>query len=118
MSKNTNSVLNFDPKLWGPSAWFFLHLAALRYPMKPTAADKKNYGDFFKSMRFVLPCDGCCKGFEQILIITKFGSKDLADRDKLFAWTVKAHALVNAKTGKPPRDEPEFWKKKYMELAL
>jgi hypothetical protein len=50
--------------------------------------------------------------------MTKFGPKDLANRDTLFAWTVKAHALVNAKTGKTPRDDPAFWKAKYLALAL
>ena len=113
-----NKPINFDPKLWGPSAWFFIHTLSLRYPMNPTAADKKHYGTFFKSLQFVLPCDGCCKGFERVLEISKFGSKDLANRDTLFAWTVKAHALVNAKTGKPPRDDPDFWKAKYLALAL
>jgi hypothetical protein len=71
-----------------------------------------------RSLRFVLPCDGCCKGFEKILEITKFGAKDLTNRNTLFAWTVKAHALVNAKTGKAPRDDPEFWMKQYLALAL
>ena len=119
MSKQPNvQPINFSPDLWGPSFWFCIHILALRYPMNPTAADKKNYGTFFKSLRFVLPCDGCCKGFERILELTKFGSKDLANRDTLFAWTVKAHSLVNAKTGKPPRDEPAFWKEKYLALAL
>lgn len=110
--------INFDPKLWGSSFWFCCHVLSLRYPMNPTAADKKNYGTFFRSLQYVLPCDGCCKGFERVLEMTKFGAKDLANRDALFAWTVKAHALVNAKTGKAPRDDPDFWKEKYMALAL
>ncbi len=114
----TNKAINFDPKQWGPSFWFCIHILALRYPTNPTPADKKNYSTFFKSLRFVLPCDGCCKGFERILEMTKFGAKDLANRDTLFAWTVKAHALVNAKTGKIPRDDPAFWREKYMKLAL
>ena len=119
MSKqHNNQPINFDPKLWGPSFWFVIHVLALRYPVNPTAADKKHYGAFFKSLQFVLPCDGCCKGFERVLEMTKFGLKDLANRDTLFAWTVKAHALVNAKTGKTPRDDPAFWKAKYLNLAL
>ena len=117
-NKNINRSINFPPELWGNSAWFFIHTLSLRYPMNPTTADKKHYGTFFKSLQFVLPCDGCCKGFEKVLELSKFGSKDLANRDTLFAWTVKAHALVNAKTGKTPRDDPAFWKAKYLNLAL
>ena len=115
---NANAALNFDPKLWGPGFWFALHLSALRFPVNPTTADKKNYSDFIKSMQYVLPCEGCCKGFKAILEMTKFGVKDLKTRDALFAWTVLAHSLVNSKTGKPARNEPDFWKKQYMKLAI
>ena len=43
-----NAKLNFDPKLWGPGFWFALHLSALRFPVNPTATDKKNYNNFIK----------------------------------------------------------------------
>ena len=86
--------------------------------MNPTPTDKKNYNNFIKSMQFVLPCEGCCKGFKAILEMTKFGAKDLKTRDTLFAWTVLAHSLVNQKTGKAARNDPEFWKGQYMKLAL
>ena len=115
---STNKAPNFNPNVWGPSFWFAaIHLPALRFPINPTAADKKRFEAYYNSLPYVIPCDGCCKGFTKILEITKFGTKDLKNRDTLFAWTVKAHSLVNIKTGKPPRDEPEFWKKKYLMLA-
>ncbi|AAC96832.1 FAD-linked sulfhydryl oxidase [Paramecium bursaria Chlorella virus AN69C] len=114
---STNNVPNFDPNIWGPSVWLMIHLSALRYPKNPTAVDKKNFAAFYRSFPFILPCTGCCKGFTKILEMTKFGAKDLQSRDTLFAWTVKAHSLVNIKTGKPPRDEPEYWKKQYLALA-
>lgn len=86
--------------------------------MNPTVDDKKNYGSFIKSIQYILPCDGCCRGFKTILEATKFGAKDLKSRDTLFAWTVLAHAMVNQKTGKPARNEPEYWKRQYLKLAL
>jgi len=109
---------NFNPELWGSSTWFLIHLSALRYPMNPTLEDKKHFGAFFKNLRYILPCTGCCKGFERILEVTKFGAKDLKNRDTLFEWTVTAHSMVNEKTGKAPRNDPVFWKKQYMALAL
>jgi hypothetical protein len=113
------SAPNFPPDLWGPGFWFSaIHLPALRYPIKPTAEDKKHFGDYIRSMVYIIPCDGCCKGFKAILEMTKFGAKDLKSRDALFAWSVKAHSLVNKKTGKPERNDPEMWKKQYMKLAI
>lgn len=114
----TNTSPNFDPTLWGPGFWFSLHLAALRFPVNPTAEDKKHFGDFVRTIQYILPCAGCCKGFKAILEMTKFGAKDLKTRDTLFAWTVLAHSLVNRKTGKPEKNDPIMWKTKYMALAL
>jgi hypothetical protein len=107
----------FDPSMWGPGMWFVLHLSAVRYPERPTAADKKNYAAFVRSLQYVLPCDGCCKGFQKILEITNFGAAHLANRNALFKWTVDAHNLVNAKVGKRVRDDWQGWMKKYLELA-
>jgi hypothetical protein len=94
-----------------------LHLAALRYPERPTSEDKKRYSAFITNLQYVLPCDGCCKGFQQILKDTNFGATTLANRNTLFKWTVDAHNMVNAKTGKRVRDDWKAWMKKYMELA-
>jgi hypothetical protein len=69
-------------------------------------------------MVYIIPCDGCCKGFKAILEMTKFGAKDLKSRDTLFAWSVLAHSLVNKKKGKAERNDPEMWKKQYLRLAL
>jgi len=117
MSSNKKTVPNFNPEIWGPSVWLMIHLAALRYPNNPTAADKKHFLAFYNSIPFILPCNGCCVGFSKILEITKFGAKDLKNTDALFAWTVKAHSLVNIKTGKAPRDDPGFWKGQYLALV-
>lgn len=107
----------FDPSMWGPGVWFMIHLAALRYPEKPTLTDKKHYTAFITSLQYVLPCDGCCAGFKQILKDTKFGPATLANRNALFKWSVDAHNMVNAKTGKRVRDDWRAWMKKYMELS-
>lgn len=108
----------FDPAIWGPHMWFMIHLAALRFPENPTLDDKKHFYTFFKSLQYVLPCDGCCRGFSDILDATGFGPAHLKNRDALFAWTVAAHDAVNAKTRKPTGTSWKVWKKRYLELAL
>lgn len=117
-STSTRHKPGFDPKMWGPGVWFMLHLAALRYPDAPTTEDKKRFGAFVRSLQYVLPCDGCCLGFQQILRTTNFGPTVLTNRDSLFKWTVDAHNMVNAKTGKPVREDWKVWMKKYMALSV
>lgn len=97
--------------------WFVLHTAALKYPDEPSAANKKNMYKFVTSLQYVLPCEGCCRGFQAILDHTAFGAKDLVNSDALFAWSVKAHSMVNEKVGKPARDDWRMWKARYLALA-
>ena len=109
---------NFPPDLWGPGMWFTLHAAALRYPARPSVADKNHMYGFITNLQYVLPCTGCCVGMGKILEMTTFGAKDLASSDALFAWTVKAHSIVNEKTGKPARNDWQKWKKSYLALSV
>ena len=34
--------MNFEPEIWGPHYWFFLHTVAESYPLHPTSVTKKN----------------------------------------------------------------------------
>jgi hypothetical protein len=108
---------NFDPMMFGAALWLCLHCAALRYPDKPTAMDKKHFCDFYKSVQYIIPCDGCQIGYQKMLNITKFGAKDLKSRETLFAWTVKIHNMVNQRIGKPIKGDADYWMPKYMALA-
>ena len=33
----------YNPEIWGPGAWLFLHTITLNYPTNPTFEDKENY---------------------------------------------------------------------------
>ena len=33
--------MNFDPDVWGPHYWFFLHTIAESYPIHPNSVTKK-----------------------------------------------------------------------------
>ena len=113
----TKGSPNFPPDVFGPSLWFVIHITALRLPEFPTSADKKHFVSFYESLQHVLPCDGCRIGYKKMLESTKFGTKDVKNRDTLFAWTVKIHNMVNARLGKNVNNSATFWKRKYMELS-
>ena len=34
--------MNFEPEIWGPHYWFFLHTVSESYPVHPTSVTKKN----------------------------------------------------------------------------
>ena len=35
----------FDPEIWGPHYWFFLHTVSESYPLTPNETTKKKYYD-------------------------------------------------------------------------
>ena len=43
---------NFEPKIWGPHAWFFLESVTMAYPTKPSFDEKKAAEQFFNSLQF------------------------------------------------------------------
>ena len=70
----------------------------LNYPKNPTF-QQKEYSNFFKSLKYVLPCDACAKNYG--INIDKYPIDNYLDTtEKLFNWTVDLHNMVNYETGK------------------
>ena len=90
-----------DAAFWGPHAWEFLHSVTFDYPEEPTDKDKKEYAEFFHSIKNVLPCVWCRKhykeGIEEIMPI----EPHLVSRDELTRWLVDFHNSVNKRLNKP-----------------
>jgi len=85
--------------VWGPNVWKSIHYIALGYPKTPTYEDKMNYKNFFLSVGPVLPCMKCSMNFKKHLDELPIDGY-LENTDRLFAWTVKLHNLVNKENGK------------------
>ena len=45
----------FDPKVWGPHYWFFLHTVAHTYPLYPNEVTKRKYYDLINNMPLFIP---------------------------------------------------------------
>lgn len=108
----------FSPETWGPSMWLMVHLIAATYPANPTQEDKERYAAFFHSLRDVLPCEGCRRGYDTILRTapTQLTPQVFATTETLFKWTVDVHNRVNAKLGKPVNPNWRQWFRQYGSL--
>jgi len=89
--------MGYNPKIWGPEAWHFIHFVALNYPVEPTEIDKKRYRRFFYSLQHTLPCEGCAYNFSEKI---KNTPPRLENRKSLFEWSVDMHNEVNVSHGK------------------
>lgn len=89
----------YNPEIWGPGAWLFLHTITLNYPTNPTFEDKENYKNFFISLKNVIPCKNCAKHYSENL--NNFPIDDsLNSKEDLVKWLIDNHNKVNVKNKK------------------
>lgn len=86
-----------EPKIWGPSAWIFLHSVTLNYPDNQSSQHKENYKKFFESLGDVLPCPTCKKHYKENIIKNPIR---LDSKDDLTKWLIDIHNKVNETNGK------------------
>ena len=67
----------FRPAVWGPPLWHVLYTIGLNYPVRPSAAQKRQYGTFIRSLQFVLPCGTCRNNLSANLQKMGFGEAHL-----------------------------------------
>ena len=103
---------NFDPTVWGPHFWFFLHTVSMTYPTNPNESTKKKYYDLITNMHLFLPVKQISSDFSNLLDqypITPY----LDNRESLIRWTWFVHNKINAKLEKPQITLNDFYVQYY-----
>jgi hypothetical protein len=90
-----------DTLFWGPGLWMALHSMTFNYPITPTEQDKKQYTNFFHSLKYVLPCPACRMHYKKTIEEKYPIELALDNRDTLSRWLVDFHNDVNKRLGKP-----------------
>lgn len=91
--------MHFDPSVWGPHYWFFMHTIAESYPLTPNSVTKRKYYDFIQNMPLFIPVPEMGDKFSQLLDkhpVTPY----LDSRDSFVRWTHFMHNKYNALLGK------------------
>lgn len=81
--------------VWGPSLWHFLHTMSFNYPVKPTNAEKKNYMNFIKSLRHILPCKYCRINLKQNFKHTPITMACMKNRETFSMYIYNLHETIN-----------------------
>jgi len=96
----------YEPHIWGPHFWFFLHTIAMTYPDNANAVTKRKYYDLITNMPLFLPNSEIGDWFARLL--DKYPvSPYLGKRESFIRWTVFIHNKVNNLLGKPEMDLEE-----------
>jgi len=89
----------FDPEVWGPHYWFFIHTIAYAYPETPNAVTKRKYYDFVQNLPIFIPNPHIGDKFSQIL--DKYPVSPYLDtRESFMLWTIFIHNKINVSLGK------------------
>lgn len=98
--------MKFDPTVWGPHYWFFLHTIAESYPLYPNDVTKKKYYDLIHNLPIFIPNDEIGNFFSELL--DKYPvSPYLVNRDSFVKWIHFIHNKVNVRIGKPEISLPK-----------
>lgn len=91
--------MHFDPSVWGPHYWFFIHTVAESYPMTPNNITKRKYYDFIQNIPLFIPVPEMGNKFSELLDkypVTPY----LDNRDSFVRWTHFIHNKYNVLIGK------------------
>jgi len=92
-------TMEFDPTVWGPHYWFFLHTIAYSYPNVPTSVTKRKYYDLIQNFPLFIPDSEISVHFEKM--IDKYPvSPYLDNRDSFVRWVYFIHNKINNYLGK------------------
>ena len=104
--------MNFNPNVWGPHYWFFLHTIAMTYPHHPNAVTKKKYYEFIQNLPLFIPVEEISKEFEKL--IDKYPITPYLDnRDSFTRWMYFIHNKINEKLEKPSISLNDFFVQYY-----
>lgn len=91
--------MKYDPAVWGPHYWFFLHTIAHIYPECPDKATKRKYYDLIHNMPTFLPIGTMGNRFSDL--INKYPVTPYLDnRESLVRWVHFIHNKINVMIGK------------------
>jgi hypothetical protein len=91
--------MNFEPDVWGPHYWFFLHTIAHSYPESPNAVTKRKYYDLIQNMPLFIPVSEIGNKFSNLL--DKYPVTPYLDsRESFIRWVHFIHNKVNVSIGK------------------
>lgn len=116
-----NNHHNIKPCWWGTHVWQTIYFMVAAYPENPSQQKAESMCNFFKGLKFLLPCEGCQESY------TKFSCEHNTDagcvdnfrsRDKLIEFVFNLRNKVNGKLTHEYNISLEYFKKKLKYMVM
>ena len=98
--------MKYNPEVWGPHYWFFLHTVANSYPKFPNAVTKRKYYDLIQNIPLFIPNTEIANNFSNLLDkypVTPY----LDNRDSFKRWMHFIHNKINVSLDLPEKTMEE-----------
>ena len=99
--------MEYNPSVWGPHYWFFLHSVGFTYPEMPTDGEKKKYYNLIISLPTFIPNNAAANNFQRLIDDYPVSSY-LNSKNSFLKWIHFIHNKINAQIGKQEISYIEF----------
>lgn len=87
-------MVNLNPQIWGPHAWFFIESIVIGLPDKISTELQNELKHFFISVSFLLPCETCRNHFSEYVKSTDIMNIDFSTKAQVLTWINSIHNNV------------------------
>ena len=87
-------IMEYDPNVWGPNYWFFIHTLGFLYPDMPTDGEKKKFYNLIQCLPDFMPHDKISNKFKDILDEYPVSSY-LNSKESFLKWIHFIHNKIN-----------------------
>jgi hypothetical protein len=105
--------MNLNPKIWGPHTWFFLDSIMLSLPNKLNNEQQNIYKNFFTSLQYILPCEGCRDHYAENLKQYPLTEQILSNKENMIKWLLNIHNSVRKQNKTIPISIKQFFEYYY-----
>lgn len=88
------TIINYNPKIWGPKEWFFLETMVRSLPESIDDNLQNNIKLHFSTLSKLLPCEICQEHFSQYIENTKMMNKDFSKKENVILWLNDCHNIL------------------------
>jgi len=99
--------MEYNPSVWGPHYWFFLHSIGFTYPELPTDGEKKKYYNLITCLPTFIPNNAVAANFQNLIDDYPVSSY-LNSKDSFLKWIHFIHNKINKQIGKDEISYIEF----------
>lgn len=111
MYMNPTPIL-FDPTVWGPHYWFFLHTIAMIYPNHPNSETKKMYYQLIHQFHHFIPIQEMANQYESLMDLYPI-QPYLENKESLLKWMHFIHNHYNQQLKKSTVSYSDFYSQYY-----